>query len=43
LLVNPNPRSPFNDETTVEAAKYFLKNPYKPPMIIKIKDGENAK
>jgi ubiquitin-protein ligase len=35
LLLNPNPRSPYQDETTIEAAKYFNKNPYKPPVILK--------
>jgi ubiquitin-protein ligase len=34
LLMNPNPFSPYRDETTIEAAKYFLKNPYNPPKII---------
>jgi ubiquitin-protein ligase len=34
LLTNPNPFSPYRDETTIEAARYFLKNPYKPPKII---------
>jgi len=37
LLVNPNPRSPYKDDTTLEAAKYFIKNPYKPPIIMKTK------
>jgi ubiquitin-protein ligase len=35
LLLNPNPKSPYRDETTLEAARYFLKNPYKPPVIVK--------
>ena len=43
LLVNPNPRSPYRDETTLEAARYFLKNPYKPPMIMKAKTAEDTK
>lgn len=34
LLVNPNPRSPYRDDTTLEAARYFVKNPYKPPIIV---------
>lgn len=37
LLVNPNPKSPYSDETTLEAARYFLKKSYKPPMIVKSK------
>ncbi len=43
LLVNPNPRSPYRDETTLEAARYFLKNPYKPPMIMKAKTATDIK
>ena len=42
-LGSPSYTYDFNDETTVEAAKYFLKNPYKPPMIIKIKGQNDAK
>ena len=42
LLVNPNPKSPYRDETTLEAARYFLRNPYKPPIIVKTK-GEGDK
>jgi ubiquitin-protein ligase len=34
LLPNPNPHSPYQDETTIEAAKYFLKYPYRPPKIM---------
>jgi ubiquitin-protein ligase len=34
LLTNPNPQSPYKDETTIKAAKYFLKNHYTPPNII---------
>ncbi len=34
LLINPNPFNPYRDETTIEAARYFLRNPYKPPKII---------
>jgi ubiquitin-protein ligase len=43
LLVNPNPRSPYRDETTLEAARYFLKKPYKPPMIVKSKNEKDLK
>ncbi len=43
LLVNPNPMSPYRDETTLEAARYFMKNPYKPPMIVKGKSGMGSK
>jgi ubiquitin-protein ligase len=35
LLSNPNPQSPYRDETTIKAAKYFLKYPYSPPNIVK--------
>ena len=42
LLVNPNPRSPYSDETTLEAARYFLKNPYKPPMIVKARNAGDS-
>jgi ubiquitin-protein ligase len=34
LLSNPNPQSPYIDETTLQAAKYFLKHPYNPPNIL---------
>jgi ubiquitin-protein ligase len=34
LLMNPNPRSPYRDEITLKAARYFLKNPYCPPNIV---------
>ncbi len=43
LLVNPNPKSPYRDETTLEAARYFIKNPYKPPMIVKSNVERNSK
>ena len=42
LLVNPNPKSPYSDETTLEAARYFLKNPYKPPMIVKARNAGDS-
>jgi ubiquitin-protein ligase len=35
LLTNPNSLSPYRDETTIKAAKYFLKNPYKPPNLLR--------
>ena len=34
LLTNPNPQCPYKDETTIKAAKYFLKYPYNPPNIV---------
>jgi ubiquitin-protein ligase len=34
LLVNPNPLSPYRDDTTMEAARYFIRHPFRPPMIV---------
>jgi hypothetical protein len=41
LLSNPNPKSPYQDETTLNAARFFLKNPYSPPTIL-IKNANNS-
>ncbi len=43
LLLNPNPRSPYRDETTLEAARYFMRKPYKPPIIVKTRDERDNK
>jgi ubiquitin-protein ligase len=32
LLTHPNPESPYKDETTILAARYFLKCPIHPPV-----------
>lgn len=34
LLVKPNPKNPYKDDTTMRAALYFKKHPYKPPIIV---------
>ena len=41
LLVNPNPLSPYKDDTTMEAARYFIRHPYKPPMIVGSNEAES--
>lgn len=41
LLANPNPRSPYKDDTTLMAAKFFAKKAYKPPIIIKEKKASS--
>lgn len=33
LLINPNPNSPFDNDTCTKAAEYFSKNPYHPPIV----------
>lgn len=34
LLVNPNPRSPFGNDTCTRAAAYFNRNRYSPPQMM---------
>lgn len=47
LLVNPNPRKPFGNDSCTRAAEYFNKHHYKPPILVTksrvpriISDGE---
>lgn len=34
LLVNPNPKNPFGNDTCTRAAAYFNRNRYQPPMVM---------
>ena len=34
MLANPNPLSPYDDRTTLEAARYFAKQAYKPITLV---------
>lgn len=34
LLVNPNPRNPFGNDTCTRAAAYFNRNRYQPPTVM---------
>ena len=38
LLTNPNPRSPFGNDTCTRAAAYFNRNKYSPPTVMNQSD-----
>jgi ubiquitin-protein ligase len=38
LLVNPNPKNPFGNDTCTRAAAYFNRNRYQPPTVMDLSD-----